>query len=161
MHCTALYVTVEDIFTCTEAFKEHLYLLIWYVCLFLYPVCLSCIDPPRFDPKELEIFSTPIVIKSGQRPQFKIPYFGREPVKIQWYHEGEELKSDINLKIDTEEGYTRLMFNSKMLRKDTGEIKIKIKNEFGTIEACTKLIVLGEYHLRVTLLTRTRPQNKT
>lgn len=88
------------------------------------------------------------MIKAGHRAQFKIPFIGQEPVKVQWYHEGEELKPDTNIKIDTEEGYSHLMLNSKLQRKDTGEIKIKLKNEFGSIEAYAQLIVLGECYLR-------------
>lgn len=84
------------------------------------------------------------MIKAGHRAQFKIPYIGQEPVKIQWYHEGEELTPDNNIKIENEDGYSRLMFNSKLQRKDTGEIKIKLKNEFGTVEAYGQLVVLGE-----------------
>lgn len=72
-----------------------------------------------------------------------MPFGGRDPVKIQWYLEGEELSDESNIRIEHTEGHSRLLLN-KLQRKDSGEVKIKIKNEFGTTEAVTQLIVLGE-----------------
>ncbi|XP_013989268.2 immunoglobulin-like and fibronectin type III domain-containing protein 1.1 isoform X4 [Salmo salar] len=100
-------------------------------------------DPPRFDPEELNKFSVPIVIKKGQKATFKIPFVGRDPMKIQWYHEGEELSDDTNIKIEHGEGYSQLTLN-KLQRKDTGEIKFKLKNEFGTVEAFAKIVVIDK-----------------
>ncbi|XP_038819780.1 immunoglobulin-like and fibronectin type III domain-containing protein 1.1 [Salvelinus namaycush] len=97
-------------------------------------------DPPRFDAEELKKFTVPIVTKKGQKATFKIPFVGRDPMKIQWYHEGEELSDDTNIKIEHGEGYSQLTLN-KLQRKDTGEIKFKLKNEFGTVEAFAKIIV--------------------
>uniref|UniRef100_A0A673ZDY6 Immunoglobulin-like and fibronectin type III domain-containing protein 1 n=1 Tax=Salmo trutta TaxID=8032 RepID=A0A673ZDY6_SALTR len=100
-------------------------------------------DPPRFDPEELNKFSVPIVIKKGQKATFKIPFVGRDPMKIQWYHEGEELSDDTNIKIEHGESYSQLTLN-KLQRKDTGEIKFKLKNEFGTVEAFAKIVVIDK-----------------
>ncbi|KAL4658667.1 immunoglobulin-like and fibronectin type III domain-containing protein 1 isoform X1 [Arapaima gigas] len=100
-------------------------------------------DPPRFDSKELAAFSAPVTVKSGQNATFKIPFVGHEPMQIKWYKEGEELSSDVNVKLEKSPGYSCLLL-SKLQRKDSGEIKIKIKNEFGTTEACSKLIVLDK-----------------
>nr|XP_046167961.1 LOW QUALITY PROTEIN: immunoglobulin-like and fibronectin type III domain-containing protein 1 [Oncorhynchus gorbuscha] len=97
-------------------------------------------DPPRFDTEELKKFTVPIITKKGQKATFKIPFVGREPMKIQWYHDGEELSEDTNIKIEHGEGYSQLTLN-KLQRKDTGEIKFKLKNEFGTVEAFAKIIV--------------------
>lgn len=83
------------------------------------------------------------MVKTNHKAEFKIPYIGREANKIQWYKEGEELTTDAKCKIETTESRCRLSLN-KMQRKDTGEIKIKIKNEFGTAEATTYLVVLGK-----------------
>ena len=83
-------------------------------------------------------------MKKGQKAIFRIPYIGREPIKIQWYLEGEELKDETNIKIEHSEGYSRLLLN-KLQRKDSGEIKIKLRNDFGTVEALSKLVVLGMY----------------
>lgn len=101
-------------------------------------------DPPRLDTKNLEKFSETKVVKLNQRAEFKIPFLGREPTKVQWYKDGEELSPDVNCKIEVSEGHSRLLLN-KLQRKDTGEIKIKIKNEFGTTEASSNLVVLGKY----------------
>lgn len=65
-------------------------------------------------------------------------------MKIQWYHDGEELSDDTNIKIEHGEGYSQLTLN-KLQRKDTGEIKFKLKNEFGTVEAFAKIIVTGTF----------------
>lgn len=64
-------------------------------------------------------------------------------MNIQWYKDDEELLPGLNVKIDTSGTESGLRL-TKCQRKDGGEVKIKIKNEFGTIEAVSKLIVLGE-----------------
>ena len=108
------------------------------------------LDPPRFDPEELEIFKTPVTVKKGHKASFKLPFVGKDPIKVQWYLDGEELSEESNIKIENSEGYTRLHL-MKLQRKDSGEVKIKLKNEFGTIEAFSQLIVLGAYwKLKVT-----------
>lgn len=100
-------------------------------------------DPPRFDAEELEVFKAPITVKKGHKAVFKLPFVGREPIKVQWYLEGEELSEESNIKIETLDGNTRLVL-TKLQRKDSGEVKIKLKNEFGTIEALSQLIVLDK-----------------
>lgn len=100
-------------------------------------------DPPRFDAADLDAFKTPITVKKGQKATFKLPYAGREPIKVQWFLEGEELSDETNIKIENSEGYSRLLL-SKLQRKDSGEVKIKLKNEFGITEAFSELIVLDK-----------------
>lgn len=87
-------------------------------------------------------FKTPITVKKGHKATFKLHYTGREPIKVQWYLEGEELSEDSNIKIENTEGCSRLLL-FKLQRKDSGEVKIKFKNDFGTVEAFSQLIVLG------------------
>lgn len=99
-------------------------------------------DPPRFDPEELKAFSAPVTVKKGQKASFSVAFVGRDPIKVQWYLDGEELSDDSHMKVEHTEGQTRLLL-SKLQRKDSGQIKIKLKNEFGTIEAFAELIVLG------------------
>lgn len=101
-------------------------------------------DPPRFDAEELTAFKTPVMVKKGQKATFKLPYIGREPIKVQWYLDGEELSDESNIKLEHSDGYSRLLL-TKLQRKDSGEIKMKLKNEFGTIEAISQLVVLGVY----------------
>ncbi|XP_062400978.1 immunoglobulin-like and fibronectin type III domain-containing protein 1 [Sardina pilchardus] len=100
-------------------------------------------DPPRIDPDDLAKFSEPVIIKAGQSATFKLDFVGREPMKIQWYSEDEELLNDKFIKIERSSSDSCLLLN-KCQRKQTGEIKIKLKNEFGTIEALTKLIVIDK-----------------
>lgn len=69
---------------------------------------------------------------------------GRDPMKIYWYNEGEELVEDKHINIEKSLTHSRLLL-SKCQRKATGEIKIKIKNECGTIEGISRLIVLGQW----------------
>lgn len=100
------------------------------------------LDPPRFDAEELEKFKPTVTVKKGHKAIFKIAYVGREPIKVQWYLEGEELSEESNIKIEHSEGSSQLLL-LKLQRKDSGEVKIKLKNEFGTVEACSELNVLG------------------
>lgn len=102
------------------------------------------VDPPRFDAKELEAFQAPVTVKKGHKATFKLPYIGREPIKIQWYLDGEELSEESNIKLEHSDGHTRLLL-TKLQRKDSGEVKLKLKNEFGTVEAFSQLVVLGMY----------------
>lgn len=111
---------------------------------FLLCNCNALTDPPRFDAEELEAFKAPVTVKKGHKATFKLPYIGREPIKVQWYLDGEELSDESNIKLDYSEGYTRLLL-TKLQRKDSGEVKIRLKNEFGTIEALSQLTVLGMY----------------
>lgn len=101
------------------------------------------VDPPRFDPEDLSAFTEPVTVKVGHNVIFKMHFVGHEPVKIRWYREGEELLDDSNTKIEKSASHSRLLL-SRCQRKDTGEIKIKLKNEDGFIEAISQLIVLGE-----------------
>lgn len=108
------------------------------ICYF----CLLFVDPPRFDAEELEEFKKVITVKKGHKAIYKLPYIGRDPIKVQWYLDGEELSDEANIKLEHSDGNTRLIL-TKLQRKDSGEVKIKLKNEFGTIEAFSQLVVLG------------------
>lgn len=99
-------------------------------------------DPPRMNSEDLEEFRKPSVIKVGQNVAFKVSFEGREPLKIQWFIEDEEVLDDTNIKIEKSSTHTRLLL-TKCQRKISGEVKLKIKNEFGTIEAVTQLNILG------------------
>ncbi|TMS19754.1 Immunoglobulin-like and fibronectin type III domain-containing protein 1 [Larimichthys crocea] len=104
---------------------------------------LKVADPPRIDADDLAEFIKPTTIKSGKDAAFKVSFVGREPMKIQWYNEGEELLEDSNIKIERSSTHSRLVL-TKCKRKISGEIKIKIKNECGTTEAITELVVLDK-----------------
>ncbi|XP_029907362.1 immunoglobulin-like and fibronectin type III domain-containing protein 1 [Myripristis murdjan] len=104
---------------------------------------LNVEDPPRINTDDLSEFSKPVTIKTGQNATFKLSFVGREPLKIQWYNEGEEQLEDTNVKIEKSSTHSRLLL-TKCQRKTSGEIKIKIKNECGTTEAITQLIVLDK-----------------
>ncbi|XP_053354704.1 immunoglobulin-like and fibronectin type III domain-containing protein 1 isoform X2 [Clarias gariepinus] len=104
---------------------------------------LTVEDPPRINQDDMSKFSQPVIIKVGQNAAFKLSFMGREPIKVQWYHEGEELLDDINVKIEKSFSNSCLLL-TKCQRKDTGEIKLKLKNDFGITEAFSKLIVLGK-----------------
>lgn len=106
--------------------------------------CNALADPPRFDAEELEAFKAPVTVKKGHKATFKLPYIGREPIKVQWYLDGEELSEESNIKLENADGHTRLLL-TKLQRKDSGEVKLKLKNEFGTVEATSQLTVLGMY----------------
>uniref|UniRef100_A0A3Q3AX55 Immunoglobulin-like and fibronectin type III domain-containing protein 1 n=1 Tax=Kryptolebias marmoratus TaxID=37003 RepID=A0A3Q3AX55_KRYMA len=100
-------------------------------------------DPPKLDPDALGNFTNPIVIKAGENAEWKLPFSGGAPMNIQWYKNDYELLPAINVKIETSDTESQLRL-TKCQRKDSGEVKIKIKNEFGTTEATSKLIVLDK-----------------
>uniref|UniRef100_A0A4W6DDZ4 Immunoglobulin like and fibronectin type III domain containing 1, tandem duplicate 3 n=1 Tax=Lates calcarifer TaxID=8187 RepID=A0A4W6DDZ4_LATCA len=96
-----------------------------------------------FDPEDLSAFTEPVTVKVGHHAIFKLHFVGYAPIKIQWYREGEELHDDNNTKIEKSANHSRLLL-SRCQRKDTGEIKIKLKNEHGFIEAISQLIALDK-----------------
>uniref|UniRef100_A0A3Q3EVE8 Immunoglobulin like and fibronectin type III domain containing 1, tandem duplicate 3 n=1 Tax=Labrus bergylta TaxID=56723 RepID=A0A3Q3EVE8_9LABR len=100
-------------------------------------------DPPRFDHEDLRVFIEPLTVKTGHNAIFKLHFVGHEPIKIQWYKEGDELQDDNNTRIEKSASHSRLLL-SRCQRKDTGEIKIKLKNEHGFIEAISQLTVLDK-----------------
>lgn len=70
-------------------------------------------------------------------------FSGGAPTNIQWHKDDAKLLPGLNVKIKTSDTDSSLHL-IKCHRKDSGEIKIKLKNEFGTAEAISKLTVLGE-----------------
>lgn len=102
-------------------------------------------DPPRIRTEDLSAFTEPLTVKVGHNAIFKVHFVGHEPIKAQWYKEGEELRDDGNTKLERCSGQSRLLL-SRCHRKDAGEIKIKLKNEHGFTEATSQLMVLGEWH---------------
>lgn len=107
------------------------------------PLSSSSTDPPKIDEAAFGEFRKPIIIKAGENAKWKLPFSGGGPMNIQWFKDDDELLPGLNVKIETSDTESRLNL-TKCQRKDCGEVKIKIKNEFGTIEAISKLIVLGE-----------------
>ncbi|XP_026223408.1 immunoglobulin-like and fibronectin type III domain-containing protein 1 [Anabas testudineus] len=100
-------------------------------------------DPPRFDPEYLSSFSEPVTVKVGHNAIFRLHFLGHKPIRIQWYREGEQLQDNNNVKIETSASHSRLLL-TRCQRKDTGEIKVKLKNEHGFTEAISHLIVLDK-----------------
>ncbi|XP_059186123.1 immunoglobulin-like and fibronectin type III domain-containing protein 1 [Centropristis striata] len=99
-------------------------------------------DPPKIDADALGKFTKPVIIKAGENAEWKLPFSGGAPMNIQWYKDDDELLPALNVRIDTSDTESKLRL-VKCQRKDGGDVKIKIKNEFGTTEAISKLIVLG------------------
>ncbi|KAK7916435.1 hypothetical protein WMY93_012196 [Mugilogobius chulae] len=104
---------------------------------------LTIQDPPKVDLDALGKFSQPVIIKAGETAEWKLPFSGGAPVTIQWYKEDEELLAGLHVKIETSDADSQLRL-TKCQRKDSGEVKIKLKNEYGTFEATSKLIVLDK-----------------
>nr|XP_049590907.1 immunoglobulin-like and fibronectin type III domain-containing protein 1 [Syngnathus scovelli] len=100
-------------------------------------------DPPRMNKDDLTKFLKPVIVNTGKDAAFVLSFLGREPMKIQWFNEGEELLEDTRTRIEKSSSHTRLLL-LKCKRKTSGEIKIKIKNDFGTTEAVTQLTVLDK-----------------
>ena len=100
-------------------------------------------DPPKIDLDSLKKFQEPVIIRAGENASFNLKFMGLEPMKVQWFKEGDELLPGLNVRTDSSTTGSSLLL-TKCQRKDTGEVQIKIKNEHGTIEATTRLIVLGK-----------------
>ncbi|XP_075898374.1 immunoglobulin-like and fibronectin type III domain-containing protein 1 [Nelusetta ayraudi] len=100
-------------------------------------------DPPRIYTEDLNAFTEPLTVKVGHNAIFKVQFVGHEPIKVQWYKEGEELHDDSNTKLERCSGQSRLLL-SRCHRKHAGEIKIKLKNEHGFTEATSQLMVLDK-----------------
>ncbi|KAM3621641.1 uncharacterized protein V6R79_013960 [Siganus canaliculatus] len=100
-------------------------------------------DPPKIDAEAFGNFNKPVIIKAGENAEWKLPFSGGEPISVQWYKDDDELLPGLNVRIETSATGSSLRL-TKCQRKDEGEVKIKIKNEFGTIEAISKLIVLDK-----------------
>lgn len=87
-------------------------------------------------------FSEAVIIRAGENAIFKLPFSGKEPIRVQWFKDEEELLEGPGVRIESSSTQSRLLLN-KCQRKSSGEVKIKLKNEFATNEATSKLIVLG------------------
>ncbi|KAI5628506.1 immunoglobulin-like and fibronectin type III domain-containing protein 1, partial [Silurus asotus] len=100
-------------------------------------------EPPKIDADAMDKFSEPVVIRSGENAIFKLPFSGKDPMKVQWFKDEVELVNGPGIRIESSSTQSRLILN-KCQRKNTGEVKIKLKNEFATAEATSKLVVLGK-----------------
>ncbi|XP_060925116.1 immunoglobulin-like and fibronectin type III domain-containing protein 1 [Limanda limanda] len=104
---------------------------------------LNIQDPPQIDSEALLNFTKPVIIKAGESAEWKLMFSGGDPMNIQWYKNDDELSPGLNVKTETSATQSQLRL-TKCQRKDSGEVKIKIKNEFGTTEATSRLIVLDK-----------------
>lgn len=107
-----------------------------------FPFSLFFLDPPKIDADAVSKFSEAVVVRSGENAIFKLPFSGKVPIRVQWLKDEAELLEGSGVRIESSSSQSRLLLN-KCQRKDTGEVKIKLKNEFSTNEATSKLIVLG------------------
>nr|XP_057910933.1 immunoglobulin-like and fibronectin type III domain-containing protein 1 isoform X1 [Doryrhamphus excisus] len=104
---------------------------------------LNIQDPPKIDTNALGEFTKPVIVKAGAIAKWKLQFSGGEPMNIHWYKDDDELLSALNVKIEKSSTHSKLHL-IKCQRKDSGEVKIKIRNEFGTTEAISKLTVLDK-----------------
>uniref|UniRef100_A0A672R9V9 Immunoglobulin like and fibronectin type III domain containing 1, tandem duplicate 4 n=1 Tax=Sinocyclocheilus grahami TaxID=75366 RepID=A0A672R9V9_SINGR len=100
-------------------------------------------DLPEFDPDGLQKFSNPVIVKAGQSASFKMSFPPQASLEIKWFKNGLELLDGGSVKVVKESNHSRLQIKD-CLRSDTGQIKIQLKNPFGSIEALSSLIVLDK-----------------
>uniref|UniRef100_A0A671PH39 Immunoglobulin like and fibronectin type III domain containing 1, tandem duplicate 4 n=1 Tax=Sinocyclocheilus anshuiensis TaxID=1608454 RepID=A0A671PH39_9TELE len=104
---------------------------------------LNITDLPEFDPDDLHKFSKKVIVKVGQTASFKMPLPPQDPTEISWFKDGTELFDGGSIKIVKELNQSRLQIKD-CLQSDSGEIKIQLKNTFGTAEAFSRLIVVDK-----------------
>ncbi|XP_062853223.1 immunoglobulin-like and fibronectin type III domain-containing protein 1 [Trichomycterus rosablanca] len=100
-------------------------------------------DAPQFDPDDLYKFSKPVVVKVGQNASFKMSFQTQDSLEVKWFKDGSEMKNGGEVKVIKEPTHSCLQVKN-CLPLDAGEIKIQLKNSFGTVEALSRLIVLGK-----------------
>lgn len=100
-------------------------------------------DLPKFDADDLHKFSKNVVVKVGQTASFKMPLPPQDPTEINWFKDGTELFDGGSIKVVKELNQSRLQIKD-CLQSDSGEIKIQLKNTFGTAEAFSRLIVVDK-----------------
>ncbi|XP_039185298.1 uncharacterized protein LOC120301772 [Crotalus tigris] len=102
-------------------------------------------DPPDVDSIVLEkLKKEPIVVKARKNAMVKIPFEGRKPIRVMWLKDDQELLDDEGrINIDSSESFTRLSISSTS-RKDTGDYKVRLKNECGSFEVPLKLEVIDK-----------------
>ncbi|KAI7808166.1 putative immunoglobulin-like and fibronectin type III domain-containing protein 1, partial [Triplophysa rosa] len=100
-------------------------------------------DLTEFDPDAWQKFSNPVMVKAGQSASFKMSFTPQASLEIKWFNKGSELHDGGSVKVLKESNHSRLQMKD-CLRSDTGEIKIQLKNPFGSIEAVSSLIVLDK-----------------
>ncbi|XP_016374572.1 immunoglobulin-like and fibronectin type III domain-containing protein 1 [Sinocyclocheilus rhinocerous] len=100
-------------------------------------------DLPEFDPDALQKFSNPVIVKAGQNASFKMSFPPQASLEIKWFKNGLELLDGGSVKVVKESNHSRLQIKD-CLRSDSGQIKIQLKNPFGSIEALSSLIVLDK-----------------
>ncbi|XP_056316397.1 immunoglobulin-like and fibronectin type III domain-containing protein 1 [Danio aesculapii] len=97
-------------------------------------------DLPEFDLDALGKFSNPVIVKAGQSASFKMSFSPQPSLEIKWFKNGSELLDGGSVKVVKETNHSRLQIKD-CLRSDTGQIQIKLKNPFGSIEALSSLTV--------------------
>ncbi|XP_058635174.1 immunoglobulin-like and fibronectin type III domain-containing protein 1 [Onychostoma macrolepis] len=100
-------------------------------------------DLPKFDADDLHKFSKNVVVKVGQTASFKMPLPPQDPTEISWFKDGTELFDGGSIKVVKDLNQSRLQIKD-CLQSDSGEIKIQLKNTFGTAEAFSRLIVVDK-----------------
>ncbi|XP_048054895.1 immunoglobulin-like and fibronectin type III domain-containing protein 1 isoform X2 [Megalobrama amblycephala] len=100
-------------------------------------------DLPEFDQDALRKFSNTVIVKAGQSASFKMSFPPQASLEIKWFKKGSELLDGGSVKVVKESNHSRLQMKD-CLRSDTGQIKIQLKNPFGSIEALSSLIVLDK-----------------
>ncbi|KAJ8395359.1 hypothetical protein AAFF_G00033440 [Aldrovandia affinis] len=104
---------------------------------------LSVGEPPMFDLDDLQKFSKPVIVRVGQNAAFKLAFGSQDQFEVKWFKGGEELMDGGSVKMVKERTHSRLLLR-ECLRTDAGEVKIQLKNDYGSVEATTKLIVLDK-----------------
>uniref|UniRef100_A0AAY4E528 Ig-like domain-containing protein n=1 Tax=Denticeps clupeoides TaxID=299321 RepID=A0AAY4E528_9TELE len=112
-----------------------------FICSCHFPSNRPKSDVPELDPDELHRFSKPVIVKAGQNASFKMTFAPQDSLEIRWFKDGVGLQEGGGVKIQKEPSHSRLLMK-ECLRSDSGEIKILLKNPFGSVEAIPPSILV-------------------
>ncbi|XP_062450763.1 immunoglobulin-like and fibronectin type III domain-containing protein 1 [Rhea pennata] len=101
-------------------------------------------DPPHVDKVLLKnLMNVPIEAKAGQKIKIKIPFEGQLPIRATWLKDRMELVDDRRIRVDETDTFTMLTISSSE-RKDSGDYKVRLKNDHGVLEINLKIVVIDK-----------------
>ena len=84
-----------------------------------------------------------MTLKLGQAAAIEVPFAGFPKPKVTWTYNGGKMPDARRFKVDTIIGMSSLTM-SKVVRKDTGDYCVTLKNQHGECSFTVKVTVIGQ-----------------